>query len=168
MRKILGKQKYFLVGLFLFSFLIRALVFQCYLSKQKNYWQVDSNTYHHIAVSLAGGQGISVHDQPNFYRLPGYSVFLALYYKLFGVDTKNVLWLQVFLASFIPLLIFFLSLVLFPSCLVLAKIASFYSAIHLGLVLYSGFFMTESLFLIFLLLFSILFFASNHLFFFFK
>ncbi len=159
-------QKTFLIGLFLVSFLIRSLVFVFYLSKDKNYWQVDSNTYHRVAVNLAEGKGLSADGQkPIFYRLPGYSLFLAAYYKLFGVDTENVLWFQIFVASFIPILIFILSLILFPGWLLIAKIASAYSAIHMGLVLYSGFFMTESFFIFFLLLFLILFLSSFHLFF---
>ena len=162
---VIKREKYFLISLFLFAFFIRAFVFNFYLSKNKNYWQVDSNTYHIVAQGIAQGEGIGIKDGPCFYRLPGYSLFLSLYYKLFGVDTKNVLWVQIFLSSFIPIFIFFLSLVLFAGNFWLAKIASGYSAIHLGLVLYSGFFMTESLFIFFFLLFAILFFSSFHLFF---
>lgn len=163
MIKSLRANKSFLIYLFLFSFIIRAAVFIAYLSKSENFWQVDSNTYHEVATQIADGNGIStLQGNPNFYRLPGYPVFLALYYKTFGADKKNVLWLQIFLAAFIPLLIFLLSLALFPKKLLLAKAAGAYSAIHLGLVLYSGFFMTESLFIFLFLIFAVLFFASVH------
>lgn len=164
-REILKQEKYFLLGLFFISFLVRLLVFQFYLSKNQNYWQVDSKTYHKIAQSISHGKGVSVNGQPNYYRLPGYPLFLSAYYKIFGSDKKNVLWMQIFLASLIPILIFFLSLALFPSGLLLAKVSSVYSAVHLGLVLYSGFFMSESLFIFLLLIFAILFFSSFHLFF---
>lgn len=169
------ENRFFLISLFLLSLAIRFLVFHFYLDKSgasfehwetnKKYWQIDSNTYHKIAVDIAENKGISVNDEPNFYRLPGYSIFLSLYYKLFGIDTKKALLVQIFLASFIPILIFLLSLVLFPSFVLLAKISSLYSVFHLGLVLYSGFFMTESLFIFLFLLFCILFFSSFHFFF---
>ncbi len=154
-------RKRFLVFLFLFSFLIRALVFQFFLSKNENYWQVDSTTYHQVANGITSGWGIS-HEQgeSNFYRLPGYSLFLSVFYKLFGPIKTIALWFQIFLSSFIPILIFFLSLSLFPTNLLLAKIASIYSSVHLGFVLYSGFFMSESLFIFFFLLFSIFFFSK--------
>ena len=106
MLKTLKREKNFLIVLFLFSFLVRSLVFHCYLGKNKNYWQVDSNTYHNVAVNIAQGKGISAQGKPSFYRLPGYSIFLSIFYKIFGVDTKNVLWIQIFLASFIPIFIF--------------------------------------------------------------
>jgi len=162
---VVKQEKYFLIGLFLFTFLIRAFVFHFYIGKNENYWQADSNTYHLVAKGIVQGEGIGTKDGPSFYRLPGYSLFLSLYYKLFETDTKNVLWVQIFLASFIPIFIFFLSLALFAGNFLLARFASGYSAIHLGLVLYSCFFMTESFFIFFFLLFSVLFFSSYHLFF---
>jgi 4-amino-4-deoxy-L-arabinose transferase-like glycosyltransferase len=159
---LIKKEKWFLCILFFISVFIRIIVFFCYLSKEKKYWQVDSNTYHKIAVGISQGKGISTEEgNTNFYRLPGYPIFFAIYYKLFGIDAKNVLWMQVILASFVPILIFFLSMTLFPHMLILAKVASCYSAVHFGLVLYSGFFMTESLFLFLFLLFCVFFFCKQ-------
>lgn len=163
--QVFKKNTSFLIILVTFAFLVRGAVFYGYLSQHERYWQVDSNTYHLTAQQIAQGHGVSKpNGQPQFYRVPGYSIFLAAFYKLFGVDTKNVLWQQVLLASFIPLLIFFMSLTLFPGNLLLAKISSLYSVFHLGLVLYSGFFMTETLFIFFMLLFSIFFFRSLRIF----
>jgi len=162
---VFKKEKSFLIILFLLSFLIRALVFHFYLSKDNNYWQVDSDTYHKVAVGICSGCGIAHEkDTPCFYRVPGYPIFLSLYYKFFDTDQKNVLWLQIILASLIPVLVFLLSLSLFPDCLLLAKISSLYSVFHLGFVLYSGFFMSESLFIFLFLLFAILFFKFRNLF----
>ncbi|MFH1831812.1 MAG: hypothetical protein ABH827_03325 [bacterium] len=186
MIEIIKKEKNFLFFIFLSALLIRALVFGFYLGKNNNFWQVDSNTYHVTAIQVAQGHGFSHPDgKPNFYRLPGYSAFIAIYYKIFGTyktfdtnkligadktknqeqDKKNALWMQVILAALIPLLIFLLSRALFPNNLYLAKLASLYSCFHLGLVLYAGFFMTETLFIFLLLIFFILFFSSTHLFF---
>jgi len=157
---LVKKHKKFLLLLFAISFFIRALVFYGYLSRDHHYWQVDSHTYHKVALQIADGEGITNHDgSPHFYRLPGYPLFLGLCYKIFGESKVAALWIQVLLASLIPILIFFLSLVLFPSFFLLARVVSLYSCVHLGLVLYSGFFMTESLFLFFFLIFLILFFS---------
>ncbi|MBX9830373.1 hypothetical protein K2X40_00305 [Candidatus Babeliales bacterium] len=163
---IFKKEKNFLTLLFLFSFVIRALVFFCYLSKENRFWQADSATYHQLATSIAAGKGVAnANGDPAFYRVPGYPVFLAVHYALFGQEKTIALWFQVLIASLLPILIFFLSLALFPKMLVLARVASLYSAVHLGLVLYAGFFMTETLFLFFFLLFMLFFLPVNHLFF---
>ncbi len=163
---IIARHKFFLFFLFVLALLVRSLVFIGYLSKNKNYWQVDSNTYHLVAEQIKEGKGISSADgSPHFYRLPGYPLFLSLYYKVCGVDTKNVLWFQIVLASCIPMLVFLLALTLFPGAVLVAKAAALWTAIHLGFVLYAGFFMTESLFIFFLLLFFIFFFSAFHLFF---
>ena len=160
--QIFKQHKWFLISLFIFSFFVRAAVFYFYLEKDKNYWQVDSNTYHKIAESVAQGDGFYTNNKPNFYRLPGYPFFLSIYYKCFSADTKNVLWLQILLASIIPILIFFLSFVLISGNIWIAKCASFYSSIHLGLILYSGFFMSETLFIFLFFIFAILFFQNLH------
>jgi len=147
----------FFVGLF-----VRAAVFYGYLSQDANYWQVDSAGYHTIASGIAAGKGIaSPAGIPNFYRVPGYPLYLAVWYKVFGNNPIPALWGQLVLGALIPLLIFFLALALFPARPRLAMAASAYSAVHLGLVLYSGFMMTETLFIIFLLGFLILFFQAG-------
>lgn len=142
----------YLVILFAVALGVRAAVYAGYLSQRGNYWQVDSLTYHLVAQGVAGGKGISQpNGTPNFYRLPGYPLFMGACYKLFGVKPEAALWVQVVLASLIPALIFLLGLALFPQQVLVAKLAAAYSAVHIGLVLYSGFFMTESLFLLLLL-----------------
>lgn len=161
------KNIFFLIFIFIISLIVRAFVFYLYLSKNSNYWQVDSNTYNLIAKQIYSNKGLTLppDDRPDFYRLPVYPIFLAIGYKFIECDTQKVLWFQIILASLIPILIFLLSLIIFPKNIFLAKCASCYSAIHLGLVLYSGFFMTETLFIFLFLLFLILFFSSKHLFF---
>jgi len=161
-----AKDKRFLGVLFLVSFLIRSLVFHFYLCPDNKYWQVDSPTYHAIAQGIASEKGISLPSgEPNFYRVPGYPLFVAFFYKVFGDNPLAALWVQVVLASCIPVLIFLLSRVLFPRRRWLAHIAGGCGAVHLGLVLYSGFFMTESLFIVLFLLFVLCFFSAVHLWF---
>lgn len=141
-------------------------MFHFYLSKENRFWQVDSRTYNLVAQGVAAGKGISdPTGKPNFYRLPGYPIFLAFFYKIFGTDERNPLWAQVVLGSLIPILIFFLSVTLFSQYRFVAYAASVLSSIHLGLILYSGFLMTETLFILLLLLFFIFFFSGIHLWF---
>ncbi|MCB9493210.1 MAG: hypothetical protein H6679_02965 [Epsilonproteobacteria bacterium] len=163
---VFKQQRFFLVILFLMSFALRAVVFHCYLAHDNNYWQVDSRTYDRIAQSIAQGKGYAEADgTPHFYRVPVYPAFLALWYKIFGHDHIKALWPQVLLASFIPLLIFTLSLILFSKQLLLAQCVGVFAALHIGLVLYAGFMMTETLFILLLLLFLIFFCSSFKLFF---
>ncbi|MFA5074615.1 MAG: hypothetical protein WC436_00765 [Candidatus Babeliales bacterium] len=187
-KTVLKNNKKFLIFIFIFSFFIRATIFYCFLSKNNNYWNYDSGVYHNVAVQISQGNGIANSPgTPNFLRVPGYSLFLASCYKIFDFLPKTLfeennntftlslsngyerviyktLWIQVFIASFIPILIFFLSLVLIPNILV-AKIAAIISAIHIGFVLFSGLLMTETLFIFFLLLFFIFFLKNFNIYF---
>jgi len=132
-------RKFFLIFIFIISFLVRVLFFIVFLQKDKNCWVcTDSAEYHSIAVNIAQGEGIkTLSGELNFRRLPGYPFFLASLYKFFANDVNKVLWLQVLISSFIPVLIFYLSLLFFPSSFLLAKITSLFSAFNLGFVLYS-------------------------------
>lgn len=163
---VLKQEKKFLIFVFFLSFLIRFLFFVFFLSKEANYSTYDTHQYHDVAVQIVNGNGISnVDGSPHFYRLPGYSIFLACCYKIFNtIDIKIALFVQLFFACFIPILIFLLSMILFPLNILLAKIVSILSVFHLGLIIFSGYAMTETLFLIFFLLFLILFLKSFNLF----
>ena len=164
---ILKKEKRFLFFLFLFSFVLKIIFFHYFLSKNKNYWvPQDSAQYQEVAVQIALGNGISnSQGDSNFYRVPGYSIFLAIFYKLLGFNDKIVLIVQIFLSSFIPVFVFFLSLIFFPTNIFLAKISSFFMTLSLGEVLHACLFMSESIFILFLLLFLVLFFSCFSLFF---
>ena len=157
-------QKKFLIILFFVSLVARALFFYLFTSRNENYNNPDSPAYHGVAVQLVLGNGISsTETKPNFYRLPGYPIFLSLFYKVFDFDIKKTLWAQIFISCFIPILVFFLSLSLFPDKVLLAKIASFYTAIHLGFIFFSGLLITESLFTLFFLVFLILFYKNKNI-----
>ena len=97
------------------AFALRALVFWGYLGDENRYWQVDSATYETLAKELAINERFATPDgTPNAYRLPGYPLFLAMIFKAVGVNHHAALWVQIILASLIPLLVFFLAQVLFP------------------------------------------------------
>jgi len=192
------KHTKFLLFLFLFSLCIRALFFALYLREDDRcIIGFDGEQYQNIAENIVEGNGIAqAPGEPNFYRLPGYPLFLASCYKILGINivtqklvtqklvpqantqtshhavtrrpglckiAENVLWLQLILASFIPLLVFWLSLVLLPSFIILAKIAGLWAAVHVGFVLYAGMLASESLFLLLFLLFLCLFFSHYRL-----
>ena len=158
--------KLFFVYIFFISFFVRAVFFYLFLGKNENYTTCDTAAYNNVALQILKGEGLTNLDgTSHFYRLPIYSIFLAVCYKLFGCDLKKALWLQLFLASFIPILVFFISIILFPKNFLLAKLTSIFSVFNLGLIIFSGFAMTESLFLMFFLLFLILFLPQFELFF---
>ncbi len=152
--------KLFLISLFALSLLARVLFFGGYLSQNNRFSHDDSPQYAMMADQLAAGQGYNDTDgTPYVYRLPGYPFFLSMCYNVFGQDPARALWVQVVLSCFIPILIFFLALALFPGFLLLAKAAALWSALGIGFVLYAGSLLTESLFLLFFLSFLILFFT---------
>ncbi|MFA5074617.1 MAG: hypothetical protein WC436_00775 [Candidatus Babeliales bacterium] len=163
----------FLIFLFLISLLINSLFFILFLNKNKNYY-VCQDSYQYDSVALQIAQKNRIYDadnKPSFYRVPGYSIFLSIFYKIFNFFPKNLfghnikiaLYFQILLSCFIPILIFFLSLTLFPNNILLAKFASLCSVFNLGFVLHSGLLMSDILFLLFFLLFCILFFSSFNL-----
>ncbi|MCK4650881.1 hypothetical protein KAT08_01775 [Candidatus Babeliales bacterium] len=158
---------YFCIFLFLISMLIRGLFFLEFLVKDENFFVcTDSAEYQGIALNIFHGNGIKNHnDVLNFRRLPGYPIFLSLCYKIFDIKIKKALWLQIILSLFIPILVFCLSLTFFPLNIFLAKIVSVWATFHIGFLLHSGMIQSDSIFVIFFLLFLILFFSSFNLFF---
>ncbi len=152
------KKMYLCVALVVSAFLVRAVVFEKYLALDNRYWQVDTTTYEKLAQKIAVGERFVTDDgAPQVYRLPGYPFFMGMLYKIFGHNHRIVLWVQIILASFIPLLIFFLCGVIFPERRRVGWIAAWVTVFHVGYVLYSGFMMTETLFVALFLLFLILF-----------
>ncbi|MFA6263062.1 MAG: hypothetical protein WCW33_04690 [Candidatus Babeliales bacterium] len=159
---VVKKEKYFLILLFLASLVVRLAFFSAYTRHHITENLVfDAEQYHHVALQIAHGNGITTKEgTPNFYRLPGYPLFLGACYAATNDTVETTLWVQVILASIIPLLIWVLGMVMFPSVPLVAWLASLLSVFHLGLVIYAGMLLSESLFLIFFLLFLILFFTA--------
>jgi 4-amino-4-deoxy-L-arabinose transferase-like glycosyltransferase len=156
---LLKQNRWFLLAVVIAAFALRALLFIAFTRHERHAWiYFDSDQYVGIARHIAHGDGICLNTgQPQTYRLPGYPLFVALGYKLFGMREEPMLWVQLVLASFIPILVFMLSGVLFPTMAWVARGAAVVTAIHPGFVLYAGMLATESLFLIFFILFLLLF-----------
>lgn len=159
---VVKKEKYFLIFLFMASLAIRLIFFGAYTRHHiAENLVFDAEQYHNVALQIAHGNGITTKEgTPNFYRLPGYPLFLGACYTTTHDNVEATLWIQVVLASVIPLLIWALGMVMFPTVPLVALIASIFSVFHLGLVIYAGMLLSESLFLIFFLMFLIYFFAA--------
>jgi hypothetical protein len=155
------KQNRNLILLFAGALILRLLFYVFFLSDNPLITSFDSGHYHQVALQIEQGKGIAnANGSAHFYRLPGYPLFLAGCYKICGADPKIALLVQIVLASLIPLLIFFLSLAVFPARRSVAWLAAIVSSIHVGFLIYSGLLMTETLFLVFFLLFLIAYFSG--------
>ena len=152
------------ITLFGCAFLVRALVMAFFIQPNEFYKQADSFDYHNSAMSMACGHGMHRLDtnEPIFWRTPGYPPYLAFFYRLFGIssyefDTNGpaqqaALWFQIFLSSFIPIILFYLAFLL-AQTYIIAIILSWITVFHPGLVLASTYLLSEGIALIFFYLF---------------
>ncbi len=136
------------------SLAVRILFYVFFLTNNPCQLFFDSGHYHAMACNLLErGAFCDVTGLYNFYRLPGYPVFLATCYWLFGVVPGVALAVQQLLGACIPVQMFFFVRMLWPKpwwgALVIAAIGIF----HVGLVLFSGLVMTETLFVFCFLVF---------------
>jgi len=160
--------------LFLAAVAIKLAVFLFFIYPNEYYKQPDSGDYHHGALALSLGKGMRRLDnnRPMFWRTPGYPLFLSFFYKTCGIKSPKfsenspaqttAIIFQILLCSLIPLLIFFLALLLTQS-LSIAWITAWLSALHVGFVLSDLYILTESLSILFLIPFFIYFFKSFYL-----
>ncbi|HRN78471.1 MAG TPA: hypothetical protein PLU71_04480 [Candidatus Dependentiae bacterium] len=159
------------VLLFLAAFIIRATMFFFFIQHTQRfnrYRQPDSADYHNGAVCLAYGNGMSQpgNNNPIFWRTPGYPLYLSIFYHLYGLKSgafeanetaqKAALWVQIFVCSFIPIILFYLAYLL-TSSYVIAWLTAWISVCHIGFILASTFLLTEGLAVIFFYLFLLFF-----------
>ncbi|MFA5306973.1 MAG: hypothetical protein WC365_06010 [Candidatus Babeliales bacterium] len=149
-------QIYFLSGIFILALALRLIFSFVFLHHGTNAWlPFDSDQYYRIAQNLCTGNGICFSPgHPQMYRLPGYPFFLAV--CLMCGDITQALLVQIIMSCLIPVLIFFLTLRLNFS-LSCARCAAVMSCFHAGFITYAGMVATETLFLIILLCFFIIF-----------
>jgi len=173
------EHKRFLVFLFILSLITRFLFYFLFLKNNTCILMFDSGHYHSVATQITRGLGVTNLDGTlHFYRLPGYPFFLALIYKFFGIDISYVLYIQIFVYSFIPILIFLLVFLFFtessqesePGCqpvmlpkeqLKTAMCASIISCFDIGYLIFSGLIMSEMFFVLFFILFLIFFWRNS-------
>ncbi len=160
----LKNHKFFLLFIFVFSAVLRLGALLLYFQYNPCMTMFDSGHYHALGLSLTNGFGFVGADGAAYlYRLPGYPFFLALCYFCVGIKPVFALAIQGVVASFIPVLIFLLTRILFPAALVVAYASSFLASVHVGYLIYANLLMAETIFSIFFLLFHI-FFLSKRLF----
>ncbi len=152
------------VALFGCTLLIRALIMAFFIQPNGFYKQADSFDYHNCAISITAGNGMHrlQTNDPIFWRTPGYPPYLALFYSWFGLNStefdanrpaqESAVWFQIFLASFIPLILFYLALAL-THTIAIATILAWLAVLHPGLILASTYLLSEGIALIFFYLF---------------
>lgn len=156
---------------FIVALLLRLGTFFLYVQHDERYKQPDSFDYHICAVCLKVGNGMTRFDNNEaiFWRTPGYPFYLSLFYRWYDIKTSNfsdnsqpqkaAILVQIFLCSFIPLLIFFLVHALTASYMI-AWIATWISVFHLGFILASCYILSDALAQIFFILFLYYFYKS--------
>lgn len=152
------------------ALIVRAATFHYFVQHEERYCQPDSNDYHYGALCIAYGYGMSYpNGRPMFWRTPGYPWYISKFYNnkqqssgKFS-DHKNAqvraIWLQIFLCSLIPLLVFQLAWVLTHTAFI-AWLVALISIIHLGFVLASTFLLTDGLAMLLFILFLTLLYHS--------
>lgn len=145
------------IGLFLFALILRFAAFDFFFlrSGPEGLHLVDAAHYTTLAKNIVEGNGFSLSRaapyEPDAYRVPGYPLFLALFYKLFGAFwPANVA--QVFLNSFIPVMIAWLAWKLSANARI-ALAAGFLTAVEPHLIYHQVGIATEGLFTFLLALF---------------
>lgn len=98
--------------------------------------------YQEAAQSIAAGNGFAINHEPVFSQAPGYSAYLALYYKLFShnVAQSIAILLQLILSCLVPIFMYMLTFALTQSNGI-SWIAAWLSVLNTGFILqnlYSG------------------------------
>jgi hypothetical protein len=165
--------------LFLLALILRAGTFYFFVQHNEFYKQPDSNDYHICAISIIKNLGMhtfkknpinsKISLEPIFWRTPGYPVYLSWFYAIDRVQNysfsesapaqKASIWLQIILCSCIPILTFFLALLLTNSLSIAWSVAWIF-VFHIGFILASCYLLTDSLSMLFFLLFLIFFYKG--------
>lgn len=150
-----------LILLFMLALLVRLLFFLVFLKDNPCLLLFDSKHYHEFALNIANGFGfVDSQGFAYFYRLPGYSLFLAACYKITNFSVIATLMIQLLLGSLVPLLIYRLARILLPFQKSVAVIASVIGCFYVGFIIFSGLVLSDILFLLFWILFLIVFFIA--------
>jgi len=110
----------------------------------------DAIGYHELAISILNDFTFELNGQKNSFRTPGYPVFLAIIYSIFGVKPYIVLIFQIIINIFSILIVYQISKNLFNK--EIALISSFLFSIDPHTILYTCELFTETLFTFIVLL----------------
>lgn len=151
MRNLLNKPIYFLVFIFILAFSLRV----GYALFERIAPYADAEGFDKIGRHISEGNGYRISDGPiendeAVLWAPGYPFFLSIIYKLFGHSYPGVWIIQSIIGAFICTLVFFIANRLFDQKV--ARISAFISAICFNLVIYPAMLLSETLFLLLVLL----------------
>ncbi len=134
--------------IWLMSFLVRLFFYKIFLANNSCQLLFDSGHYHEMACNLLEqGAFCDASGLYSFYRLPGYPLFLAACYKIFGVAPFAALCIQQLFAAVIPVQLFFFVASVWPHPWWAAMLVAIIGVLHIGLLIFSGLVMTETLFI---------------------
>ncbi|MDO8584853.1 MAG: glycosyltransferase family 39 protein [bacterium] len=148
-----------LITIFLFAFILRLAAFDFFIwrSGPEGLYLVDATHYTTLAKNIVEGHGFSLSAvapyAPDAYRTPGYPVFLAVFYKVFGTFWPANLF-QVFLNALVPVMILWLAWKASGSRSV-AYVAGFLTAVEPHLIYHQVGIATEGIFIFLLALFAV-------------
>ncbi|MCL4468155.1 MAG: glycosyltransferase family 39 protein [Deltaproteobacteria bacterium] len=147
MKKDMG----FLFIVFVLYVGIRLVPFFSTFDNTSRFFLADSYQYNLLGVNIAQhGYYTPNGGEPGLSRAPGYPVYLAAVYKIFGVKPAIALFLQIVLSGLIPLFLFMNAELLFSKRV--ARIASVLSIVEPVSIIYANMLLSETLFVVFLLL----------------
>ncbi len=153
-KKYLKNGNPWLMVMFAVALTVRLGLFWGFLGEGDHAWLCyDSQQYDERARSIVTHHKLTDDNSMHkAYRLPGYPLFLACWYALAENGVKLALYIQILIASLIPLLVFLLAQPLFPFMPIIAYVAGWVMCFHVGFVASAGMLATESLAVLLLLL----------------
>ncbi len=147
MRKDVG----FLFLVFAFYVGIRLVPFFYTFDNTSRFFLSDSYAYNLLGVNIAQhGYYTPNGGEPGLMRAPGYPAYLAAVYKFFGVKPSIALFLQIILSGLIPIFLYMNAELLFSNKV--ARIAAVISIFEPVSIIYANILLSETIFVIFLLL----------------
>lgn len=145
------KDMIFLFFVFIFYVAIRLVPFFFTFENTSRFFLLDSYEYNILGENIIQhGYYTPNGGEPGLRRSPCYPLYLAGVYKFFGVKPAIALFLQIIISGFIPIFIYMNANLLFSRNV--AKIASVVSIFEPVSIIYVNIFLSETLFVVFLLL----------------
>ena len=155
MKKDMG----FLFVVFVLYVGVRLVPFFSSFNNTSRFFLADSYAYNLLGANIAQhGYYTPNGGEPGLSRAPGYPVYLAAIYKIFGVKPAIALFLQIVLSGLIPLFLYMNAELLFSKRV--ARIASVLSIVEPVSIIYANILLSETLFVVFLLLSTFFFIKS--------
>ncbi len=145
------KDVVFLFLVFVLYVGIRLVPFFSTFQNNSRFFLVDSYEYNLLGINIEQhGYYLPHGGEPGLRRSPGYPLYLAAVYKFLGQKPAIALFLQILLSGLTPLLLYMNANLLFSKRV--ARIASALSVIEPVSIIYANILLSETIFVIFLLL----------------